>query len=72
MKIQQESASGPLTKVLELLKSSNFAFGRFSSTLEKFGEKQTSISAQYKVLSCSVDHISKFAQFWTKLQLENL
>ena len=41
MKIQQESAPGPLTKVLEHLKFNNFSFGRFSSTLEKFGEKQT-------------------------------
>ena len=48
MKTQPESAPGPLTKVLEHLKDNNFAFGRFLSALEKFGEKQTWISAQYK------------------------
>ena len=48
MKIQPESAPGPLTKVLEHLKCNNFSFGRFLSALEKFGEKQTWISAQYK------------------------
>ena len=47
-KIQAKSALGPLRKVLELLKSSNFAFGGFSNTLEKFGEKQTWTSVQYK------------------------
>jgi len=41
MKIQPESAPGPLTKVLEHLKFNNFSFGRFLSALEKFGEKQT-------------------------------
>ena len=40
MKIQQESAPGPLTKVLEHLKYNNIAFGRFLSALENFGEKQ--------------------------------
>ena len=48
MKIQPESAPGPLTKVLEDLKCNNFAFGIFLSALEKFGEKQTWTSAQYK------------------------
>ena len=41
LKIPQESASGPLTKVLEHLKFNNFDFGIFLSALEKFGEKQT-------------------------------
>ena len=47
--IHRESALGPLRKVLELLKSFNFAFGRFLSSVEKFGEKQTWTSAQFKL-----------------------
>jgi len=40
-KIQRESALGPLRKVLELLKYSNFHFGRFLTSAEKVGEKQS-------------------------------
>src|SRR6266540_7133642 len=81
MKIQQESASGPITKVLEHLKCNNFSFGIFLSTMENLEknrlESQPNIKITEflnfsKVLSCSVVHISKLAQIWTKLQLSNL
>src|SRR6266540_3797786 len=69
MNIQQESASGPLTKVLEHLKCNNFAFGRFWRNLEKNRlESQSHIKITEflnfsKDLSCSVDHISKLLRF---------
>ena len=56
-KIQAKSALGPLRKVLELLKYSNFAFRRFLSSVEEFGEKQTWTSAQFKL-----NWISEFFQ----------
>ena len=49
MNIQQKSASGPLTKVLEHLKFNNFSFGRFLSSLEKSGEKQNQSSVEIQI-----------------------
>ena len=48
LKIYKVSIHEPLSKVVDHWKPSNFAFGRFSSSKEKFGEKlnQSSIEIQ--------------------------
>ena len=65
----QESALGPWRKVLELLKSINFAFGIFLSSVEEVEEKQTWTSAQFK-LNWNSEFFQKplkFSRSYTKI-----
>jgi len=48
-KNERDSALEPLREVLENLKSNNFVFGRFLSSLEKFGEKQNQSSVEIQI-----------------------
>ena len=48
LKIYKVSSLGPLRNVLELLKPNNFAFDRFWSYVEEYGEKIRKKLAKFK------------------------